>query len=89
MVPQFERVLDGHDPLVVGEEFDERIEERRLAAAGAAAHQDVATGEQGPLGRGGEWTRRGVARLTRRRGRPPRPAARGCACAPCRRPSPR
>ena len=37
--------------LVAGDEFDEGIEERRLAAAGAAAHQDVAARVQGPLGR--------------------------------------
>ena len=34
------------DPLVVGDEFDEGIEERRLAAAGAAAHENVAPGVQ-------------------------------------------
>ena len=43
---EFQGVLDGDDPLVVGEQLDERVEERRLAAAGAAAHQDVALGVQ-------------------------------------------
>ena len=52
--PQLERVLDGDDPLVGGDEFDERIEERRLAAAGAAAHEDVAARVEGPLGRGAD-----------------------------------
>ena len=36
---QLERVLDRDDPLVGGDEFNERVEECRLAAAGAAAHQ--------------------------------------------------
>ncbi len=49
--PQLQGVLDGDDPLVVGDEFDEGIEQRRLAAAGAAAHEDVAAGVEGPLGR--------------------------------------
>ena len=45
------RVLDGDDPLVVGDEFDEGVEERRLAAAGAAAHENVAAGVQRLFGR--------------------------------------
>ena len=49
--PKLQGVLDRHDPLVGGDEFDEGIEQRGLAAAGAAAHEDVAAGVEGPLGR--------------------------------------
>ena len=48
--PQLQGVLDGDDPLVVGDEFDEGIEQRRLAAAGAAAHEDIAARVEGPRG---------------------------------------
>ena len=41
---QLEGVLDGDDPLVVGQECDEGVEQRRLAAAGAAAHEDIPAG---------------------------------------------
>jgi len=34
-------VLDGDDPLVVGDERRERVEQRRLAGAGTAADEDV------------------------------------------------
>ena len=43
-------ILDGDDPLVVGDEGNERVEQRRLAAPGAAAHEDIAAGVQHPLG---------------------------------------
>ena len=49
--PQLQGILDGDDPLVVRDEGNEGIEERRLAAPGAAAHQNVAAGVEGPLGR--------------------------------------
>ena len=42
--------LDGDDPLVVGDEGNERVEQRRLAARGAAADEDIAAGVQHPLG---------------------------------------
>ena len=48
--PQLQGVLDGDDPLVVGDELDERVEQRRLAAPGAAAHEDIPAGVQHPLG---------------------------------------
>ena len=35
-------VLDGDDTLVIGQEFNERIEQRGLARSGAAGNQDVA-----------------------------------------------
>ena len=49
--PQLQGVLDGDDPLVVGDEFNQRVEERRLAAPGAAAHQNIPARVEGPLGR--------------------------------------
>ena len=52
--PQLQGVLDGDDPLVVGDKCDERIEERRLAAPGAAADEDIAARVEGPLGRGAD-----------------------------------
>ena len=39
--PQLKRVLDGHDPLIIGEQFNERVEQRRLAVPGPAAHEDI------------------------------------------------
>ena len=51
---QLERVLNGHDPLVGGQQFDEGIQQRGLAAAGAAAHEDVAPRVEGPLGGGAD-----------------------------------
>ena len=48
--PQLERVLDGDDPLVVGEQLDEGVQERGLTAPGAAAHEDIPAGVQHPLG---------------------------------------
>ena len=47
---ELQGVLDGDDPLVVGDEGNERFEQRRLAAHGAAAHEDIAAGVQHPLG---------------------------------------
>ena len=38
------RVLDRHDPLVVGDERREDVEHRRLAGAGAAGDEDVEAG---------------------------------------------
>ena len=35
------RVLDRDDPLVVGDEAREHVQQRRLAGAGAAGDQDV------------------------------------------------
>ena len=46
----FQGVLDGDDPLVVGDEGNERVEQRRVAARGAAADEDIAAGVQHPLG---------------------------------------
>ena len=43
---ELQGVLDGDDPLVVGDECNQGVEERRLAAAGAAAHENVAPGVQ-------------------------------------------
>ena len=39
--PQLKRVLDGDDPLVVGEEFNEGVEQRGLAAAGSRRSQEA------------------------------------------------
>ena len=48
--PQLEGVLDGDDPFVVGQQIDEGVEQRGLAAAGPTAHKDVPAGVQHPLG---------------------------------------
>ena len=55
---------------VVGDEGDERVEERRLAAPGPAAHQNVAAGVEGPLGRGADVLGEGslLYELRRRKG---------------------
>ncbi|MDE2762420.1 MAG: hypothetical protein OXK74_06470 [Gemmatimonadota bacterium] len=57
--PKFERVLDGDDPLVGGQEFDQRVQERGLARAGAAGDEDVPAGRKGGPG--------GMERLFRQR----------------------
>ena len=49
--PEFERVLDGDDPLVFGQQLDQRVEERRLARARASGDQDVPAGQEGRRGR--------------------------------------
>ena len=46
---QLGRVLDGHDPLAVGDERRQRVERRRLARAGAAADQHVAARAHGAV----------------------------------------
>ena len=48
--PEFERVLDGDDPLVFGQQLDQRVEERRLARARASGDQDVPAGQEGRPG---------------------------------------
>ena len=48
--PELQGVLDGDDPLVVGEEGNEGVEQRRLAAPGAAAHEDIPADVQHPRG---------------------------------------
>ena len=47
---QFQGVLDGDDPLVVGDEGNERVQQRRLPAPRAAAHEDIPAGVQHPRG---------------------------------------
>ena len=47
---ELQGVLDGDDPLVVGDEGNEHVEQRRVAAPGAAADEDIAAGVQHPLG---------------------------------------
>ena len=42
--------FDGDDPLVVGDEGNEHVEQRRVAARGAAAQEDIAAAVQHPLG---------------------------------------
>ena len=41
---ELQGVLDGDDPLVVGDEGNEHVEQRRVAARGAAADEDIAAG---------------------------------------------
>src|SRR3712207_7192647 len=43
---QLGRVLDGDDALVVGDVGGERVQERRLARAGAARDEDVERSEE-------------------------------------------
>ena len=38
---QLRGILDGHDPLIVGDERGEDVEHRRLARSGAARYEDV------------------------------------------------
>ena len=44
--PELERVLDGDDPLLLGKQFDQGVQQRGLARAGASGHQDVAPGPE-------------------------------------------
>ena len=44
--PELERVLDRDDPLVLGEQFDQRVQERGLARAGSPGDEDVAAGRK-------------------------------------------
>ena len=39
---KLQRVLDGDDALVIGQQFDQRIEQRGLAGARTAGNQNVA-----------------------------------------------
>ena len=47
--PELERVLDGDDPLLLGEQLDQGVEERGLPRAGASGDQDVPAGPRGPF----------------------------------------
>ena len=44
--PELERILDRDDALLLGEEFDQGIEQRGLPRAGAAGDQDVPPGTE-------------------------------------------
>ena len=44
------KVSSRRRSLVVGDEGNERVEQRRVAARGAAADEDIAAGVQHPLG---------------------------------------
>ena len=45
---KFQGVFDGDNPLVFGEQLDERIEQRGLAGPGTARHEDVMPSGQRP-----------------------------------------
>jgi hypothetical protein len=42
---QLRSVLDGHNPLAIGNEIAQAVEQRRFAAARAAGNQDVAASD--------------------------------------------
>ena len=44
--PELERVLDGDDPLLLGEQLDQGVQERGLPRAGASGDQDVPPGPE-------------------------------------------
>ena len=44
--PELERVLDGDDPLLLGEQLDQGIQQRGLPRSGASRDQDVPPGGQ-------------------------------------------
>ncbi len=55
---EFGRILDGDDPFGVVDHPGQRVEERRLARAGAAGHDDVQAAARGDLKRRGELGRK-------------------------------
>ena len=44
--PELERVLDRDDPLVLGEQFDEGVQERGLPRTGPPGDEDVPAGAE-------------------------------------------
>ena len=57
---QFGRVFDRHDAVVVGNEARQRIEQRRLAGAGAAGDDDVQPGLDRPFQQHHHFGREGL-----------------------------
>ena len=73
--PELERVLDGDDPLLLGEQLDQRVQQRGLARARASGHQDVPAGGRSTFAGGAEHGFRCPIPLARFIAGPPREAA--------------
>ena len=58
--PELERVLDGDDPLLLGEQLDQGVEERGLPRAGASGDQDVPPGPERVAGGAEHLLRQGA-----------------------------